>query len=134
MKFLYSFLCDSADVREDGRLDVLGVFHQLYAPGFPAQQERMVLVLALEWQAGEEGRNAFRIDLLDPAASPVVTVSGHTDVAPAPEGEAPPLTRLVLPMEGIVFPAAGTYEFELTAGGQTRRIAPIHLIEDRDVG
>jgi hypothetical protein len=121
--------CEHAQSRQDGRLDVHGVFHQLYAPGFPAKQDRMVLALAVEWDIEGEGRQEFRIDLLDPNGSPSLTISGHTDVTPPQAGDAPPQTRLILPMEEVIFPAAGTYFFELRVGEEAVRVAPLHLIE-----
>ena len=132
MRLLYALNCEHAEARQDGRLDVHGVFHQLYAPGFPAKQDRMVLALAIEWDTEGEGRREFKIDLLDPSGSPSLTISGHTDVSARTPGEAPPQTRLLLPMEEIVFPAAGTYFFELAVDGETVRAAPLHLIENVD--
>lgn len=133
MKVLYALLCEDAQARSDGRMDVHGIFHQLYAPGFPASQDRLVLVVNLEWTDAEAGRNEFRIDLLDPDASPTLTISGHTDVTVRAPGEAPPQTRIVMPLENVVFPAEGTYEFELQVGEERRRIAPLHLIRDPSV-
>jgi hypothetical protein len=130
VKLLYALLCEDARARADGRLDVDGIFHQLYAPGFPAQQDRLVLAMAVEWGPYETGRIDFKIDLLDPTDSPSLTINGHTDVAPQVRGEAPPVTRLVMPLENIVFPQAGTYEFELQVGEERVRLAPLHLIED----
>lgn len=130
MRLLYALNCEHAEARQDGRLDVHGVFHQLYAPGFPAKQDRMVLALAIEWDEEGEGRREFKIDLLDPSGSPSLTISGHTDVSLRAPGDAPPQTRLILPMEEIVFPAAGTYFFELSVEGETARAAPLHLIEN----
>jgi hypothetical protein len=132
VRILYAVLCESAASREDGRLDLQGVFHQLYAPGFPAQQDRMTLVVVIEWDAGEEGKTEFRIDLLDPDATPALTINGHTDVGPSPAGEAPPQTRLVMPLADIVFPAAGSYDFVLHVGDDVVRLAPLHLVENPD--
>ena len=42
----------------------------------------------------------------------------------------PPQTRLVMPFNGVVFPAEGTYAFELVIGGERQRLAPLHLIRD----
>jgi hypothetical protein len=130
VRILYALVCEDATSRQDGRLDAEGVFHQLYAPGFPAQQDRMVLAVALEWDAGESGRHEFRIDLTDPSRSPCLTVSGHTDVTPTAPGEAPAQTRLVLPLEGVVFPAAGSYLFELEVAGTKTPLTPLHLVEN----
>ena len=132
MRILYALLCEDASVRQDGRLDASGVFHQLYAPGFPAQQDALVLAVSVEWNEGESDRKEFRIDLVDPSRSPMLTVNGHTDITPMPEGEAPPQTRLVLPLENIVFPAAGTYLFELHVDDQAHPLTPLHIVENPD--
>lgn len=130
MRVLYAVVCEHANERQDGRLDVHGVFHQLYAPGFPASQDRLVLALALEWDSEEPGRRELKIDLVDPNGSPCLTISGHTDVVPRKAKEAPPRTLLIVPMEEVIFPAAGTYLFKLDAGGPPAVLTPLHLIED----
>ncbi|HET7274421.1 MAG TPA: hypothetical protein VFI91_04545 [Longimicrobiaceae bacterium] len=132
MRVLYALICEDAQVRQDGRLDVHGIFHQLFAPGFPAKQDQMVLAVAIEWDDDEEGRYDFRFDLVDPNSSPAITINGHTDVSRASAGEAPPQTRLILPLEDVVFPQAGTYLFELHLGEYRSVIAPIHLTENPD--
>lgn len=130
MRLLYALNCEHAEARRDGRLDVHGVFHQLYAPGFPAKQDRMVLAIAVEWDAEGEGRREFKIDLVDPSGSPCLTISGHTDISGRGAGDAPPQTRLILPMEEVVFPQPGTYLFELETGDEKIRVAPLHLVEN----
>ena len=129
MRVLYAVVCEDAHERDDGRVDLLGIFHQLYAPGFPAQQDRLTLVVVLEWDGWEAGRIDFSIDLLDPSGSPALSINGHTDVSAAEVG-APPQTRLVMPMEGIVFPVVGSYDFVFEGGEHRVRLAPLHLIQD----
>jgi hypothetical protein len=132
VRVLYALNCEHAHSREDGRLDVHGVFHQLYAPGFPAEQDRLVLAMAIEWDQEEPGPRDFKIDLLDPTGSPTLTIAGETDVMPRDPRDSPPQTRLIMPMERIVFPLAGTYLYELTVGEEVLRVAPLHLIENPD--
>lgn len=110
---LSAFICRDAHVAHDGRLDVLGVFNELYAPAFPARQDRLVLVALLVWDAGERGAIEFRIDLEDEAGASIYTVTGSTDVTAREPGAPPPKTRLVLPLHNVVFPAAGRYHFML---------------------
>lgn len=125
-------LCEDAQPRNDGRVDVHGIFTQLYAPGFPARQDRMVLVAAVEWEPVERGQIPFTIDLLDPDRSPVGTISGTSEVKDLPDVAGPPQTRLVMPLDGVVFPAEGTYEFELKVGEERQVLALLHLIENPD--
>ncbi|HEU4560905.1 MAG TPA: hypothetical protein VFS20_23845 [Longimicrobium sp.] len=130
MKILYALLCEDAHERHDGRLDVHGVFHQLYAPGFPAAQDRLTLAMAVEWEPAERGRIEFSVELVDPSRSPVLSINGHTDVSEQLPMQGPPQTRLVVPLENVMFPTEGTYAFELVVSGERQRLAPLHLIKD----
>jgi hypothetical protein len=116
-----SLVCDEARMRPDGKMDVEGVFNDLVAPGFPAKQERMVLVTTIEWDRGDEGRNKFKVDLVGPDGRPSLTVDGHTDVDPRPADRPPPRTRLILPLEEVVFPRPGRYTFEVRVKGKKLR-------------
>ena len=84
MRLLASALCDHAAATPQGKLDVHGVFHDLYAGGFPARQDRMFLVLVLEWDSADSGRYAFRVDVAGPDGKPALTVEGQSEVTPRP--------------------------------------------------
>lgn len=115
MELLLSLACEDAQARPDGRLDFIGVFDELNAPGFPAAQDRMTVVFVMEWAADQEGRQEFTADLVDADDRKVLTIEGHTDVAP-PEGSARAKTQLIMPLERVVFPQEGEYRFILTVG------------------
>jgi hypothetical protein len=121
MDLTLAVTCEEARERPDGRMDVVGVFNELGAPGFPALQDRMTLVLVMEWAAGEAGRQALRADLLDEADQRILTIEGHTDVTARREEGARAQTRLILLLERVVFPHAGRYHFDLIAAGDVRR-------------
>lgn len=124
-----ALICEDARVRPDGKLDVEGIFNELMAPGFPAKQERMVLVTTLEWAPGDEGRNKFRIDLEGPDGQPSLTVDGHSDVDRRAPDAPPPRTRLVLPLEDVVFPHPGRYTFQIRVKGRKVRGPSLFLME-----
>jgi hypothetical protein len=105
---LNAFICSDARVAHDGRLELSGVFNELYAPAFPARQDRLVLVALLVWDAGERGHLTFRVDLESADGASIFTVDGHTEVA---DREPPPKTQLVLPLHNVTFPNAGCYRF-----------------------
>jgi hypothetical protein len=128
MRLVLSLACEEARPRPDGRLDFLGVFDELQAPGFPAVQDRMTVVFIMAWDPTEEGRHAFRADLLDEADRKVLTIEGHTDVAPRGHG-ARPRTQLIMPLERVVFPRAGDYRFILHAAGSAVTALVLRLSE-----
>lgn len=129
MQLVLALACDHAEVRPDGKLDVQGVFNELNAPGFPAAQDSMTVVFVLEWGRDETGTHELRADLMDPNDRMVLTIQGHTEVEARNVEQHPPQTRLILKLDRVIFPAAGSYRFRLRAGSQTVEALPIHVVE-----
>jgi hypothetical protein len=88
MELIMALVCERAVTTKDGKLDLHGVFNDLFAPGFPARQERLVLVLGLEWDRADEGPLHVQGGPARPAGRPVMTLDGHTDV-----DRRPPISR-----------------------------------------
>ena len=129
MHLLTMAFCEHAHLRPDGKLDVHGAFHDLAAPGFPAQQDEMVLVVAVEWAPEDAGRYLFKVELVGDAPRPCFTINGETEVtSPGPDGR-PARSYLIMPLEDIVFPVPGTYRLELAIKGQILRGPPLHMWE-----
>ncbi|MEZ4425113.1 MAG: hypothetical protein R3E98_17080 [Gemmatimonadota bacterium] len=128
MQLQLALVCDEAGTDELGRLDLKGVFNDLYAPGFPAQHT-MALVVAIEWAHDDHGRFSFRVDLEDPNGKPALTVDGHTDVDARPAHQPPPRTRLIMPLEDVVFPMPGAYRFRIRIKGRTYDGPSLYLME-----
>jgi hypothetical protein len=128
VKLLLALLCEDASSSPSGRLDIHGVLNDLSAPGFPARQDRMVLVLVLEWKPEDHGRFALRVDLLAPDGKPSVTVNGHTDVDARAPGRPPARTQLIMPLEAVVFPTPGAYRFRVRVKGHDMEGPTLHLL------
>lgn len=134
MHVLMMAFCEHAHLRPDGKLDVHGAFHDLAAPAFPAKQDEMVLVVALEWGPDDGGRYQFKVDLTGGGPHPSFTVNGETEVKARAHGDRPARTYLVMPLKDIVFPSPGAYQLELKIKGQTVLGPPLHLWEVADEG
>lgn len=129
MDLQYVLLCDGAEEDPTGKLDVRGIFHDLLAPGFPAVQERMVLVLVIEWGRKDEGRYALKAELVGPGGAVVLTVDGHSEVEARPAERPPARTRLIMPLERVVFPKPGKYHLRVIVKGERFRGPSLHLME-----
>ena len=129
MELQAAFFCDDARETPDGKLDVSGIFHDLFAPGFPAMQERMVLVLVLDWDRSDQGQYKMKAELKGPDGRTVLTVDGHSDVSPARTGHPPARTRLIMTLEKAVFPDPGKYHLRITAKGKRFRGPSLHLVK-----
>ena len=123
----FSAVCDDARTNPDGKLDVQGVYHDLSAPGFPAKQDHLVLVLVIEWGREDYGRFQFKADLEDSEGNVSLTVEGESEVREAPESHPPARSQLIMPIEGVVFPKPGQYTFRVKVKGQTFQGPGIYL-------
>lgn len=129
MDLQFAFFCDEAREDPSGKLDVTGLFHDLFAPGFPALQERMVLVLVIDWDRKDQGRFNLKAELVAPDGAVVLTVDGHSDVDPKPKDRPPARTRLIMPLEKVGFPTPGKYHLRVTVKGQRFRGPSLFLAE-----
>ena len=94
----------------------------------------MTLVLSLEWGRADSGRYTFRVDLRGPGGQRVLTVEGQSEVTPRPADRPPPRTRLVMPLDDVVFPQPGRYEFRVTAKGRGLKGPVLYLVETDQAG
>lgn len=129
MHLRFSAICDDARPTPDGKVDIHGVYHDLSAPGFPAQQDRLVLVLIIEWAREDHGRYLFKADLEDDAGDISLTVEGETEVHRPTEDQPPSRSQLIMPMEGVIFPHAGQYTFRVKVKGQVLEGPGVFLLE-----
>jgi len=120
--------CTDAGAGPDGKLNIHGIYSELQAPGFPARQDRMVLVGILEWQRDLQGRIPFAVDLIDPEGKSIFSIEGHTDVEARPKSQAPAKTQLILPLKNVLFPAPGHYRVRININGSELEGPSMHLI------
>ena len=134
MELRFSTICDAARSTPDGKLDIQGVYHDLAAPGFPARQDRIVLVIVIEWEREDHGRYLFKADLEDQEGNVSITVEGETEVhLPGPH-HPPARSQLIMPLENIVFPKSGQYAFVIRVKGQTLQGPSLYLMETDEEG
>jgi hypothetical protein len=129
---ILALLCDDACTTADGKLDMHGVFNDLFAPGFPARREKMVFVAGIEWDRKDSGRFQFKIDLVDPSGRPALTLEGHTDVDERPEDRPPARTWLIMPLENVVFTRPGCYRFTIRIKGTELTGPALHVFPSDD--
>ena len=134
MNLVLSAACDEVRERPDGKLDLIGVFNELHAPGFPAVQEHMTVVMVIEWDRGEAGEMRIAADLEHANGTKILTIEGTTDVETRPEDRTAAQTRLILPLERVVFPEPGPYTFTLRAGEREFRAIPLFLSQAETTG
>jgi|TARA_Y100000310_G_C20684529_1_gene818107 hypothetical protein len=120
--------CERAVTGSDGKLNIEGIYNELYAPDFPAKQEALVLSGTLEWRRETEGMQPFTVHLLDPHDKPIFTIEGQTEVDARSEARAPAKTHLIFPLENLVFVNPGRYRIVVLVSDGELAGPSLHLL------
>ena len=120
--------CAAAHTGPDGKLDIHGVFNELYAPDFPARQDEMVLVGMVVWQRDLQGRIPFNVDLTGADGLSIFSIEGHTDVDARAAAQAPAKSHFILPLKNVMFPTPGHYGAKINLNGREVAGPTMHLM------
>jgi hypothetical protein len=127
MNLVLAIACDKAEIGDNGKLNVEGIYNELSAPDFPAAHPSLTVVLVIEWGMQDTGEQPIRADLISPTGDMVVTIQGHTDVELAPDNEVPPQTRLILPLQNVIFQEPGRYHLRVQGGRDVVEVLPLYV-------
>ncbi len=121
-------LADYANIAQGGKLNVMGIFSQIYAAGFPARHPAMQLVMHLSVSPAEYNTTRkLTVKLLDEDGKALLN---WTEDIPIPEQE--PGRRLqigqILQLNDIVFPHPGTYQFSVLVDLDEKGTYPLYVL------
>lgn len=126
-----ALLADAATVDSSGKLNILGVFDRLGADTFPARHPRLSLVLRFTAGLQEVGAHQVDISLRDPDGEEVVHMDGEMQLGPGTGGPGDAVrVPHVLNIDGLVFPKAGRYAFDVQVDGEHQVSIPL-LVADK---
>jgi len=119
-----ALLADAATIDASGKLNILGVFDRIDTQGFPAQHGRIALVLRFGGSVQDAGSHHLRIRLRSPNGDEMASVEGDLQLGPTAFAE-PLHAHHIINMDGLVFPVAGTYGFDVFLDGSTEVSVPL---------
>ena len=132
MHVAFALFADAANLSQEGKLNVLGVFDALQVATLPAVHPRAHLVVHLKGTASDVGAHTVSFRWLSPNAQELWSSSGDLNVGAPPPGvsemDLPLIAQLDLPID-----AAGSYtmaiaidgEHTIDVGVQVRSAAPM---------
>jgi hypothetical protein len=123
-------LADYANVAQDGKLNILGVFQEVNPAGFPAGVPQMFLVVSFEASAAEFGtQKHIRIALLEADGTEIMSMEGPIVVQHPPRPGSRAYINQIVNLQGLAFPHAGDYAFHILVGGEEKRAVPLRVNE-----
>jgi Family of unknown function (DUF6941) len=116
MHVSFAIFADAANLSQEGKLNILGVFDALQVAQLPAIHPRAHLVVHLKGTSADVGAHTVNFRWLNPSGSELWNSSGDLNVGAPPPGTAemdlPLIAQLDLPMD-----AAGSYTMAIAIDG-----------------
>jgi hypothetical protein len=113
LECLAMVICDSIiDDRQTGKKTLVGLFNQIGAHSFPVRHQSLVVYCSLT-----QGQGKYRIQLQCLHAGkdePIMGIDGELTMA-----NPLAIAEMGFTLNGIVFPEAGPYEFQIICEGET---------------
>ena len=117
-------LADEANVSQEGKLNLMGIFDRIAAAEFPVVHPKMVYAFRVEADFGDSGR-AFpvRVSMEDEDGTALFQADGEMMAPPVPPGEFTTANQLFA-LVGVQFPHPGIYRFVVRVGDSARHETP----------
>ena len=125
MELLTILIADYANIAEGGKLNVMGIFRNIYAPTFPVKHASMHLVLKLGAELGESGVSHRLTVILEDADGKEKLKLANDIKAPTSLWGQRPEINAIFQFQGIVFEKPGMYQFVIIVDEDYKGYLPI---------
>lgn len=130
MEATLAVLCDFSSLTREGKLNILGVFHEINPPSLPYSLPTMFLVVSFEASAAEVGQEKqISVILMDSDAQPLLRLESTLRVPKTTRPGRRAQMNAVLGLNGIRFERPGDYAFSIQVGGEEKRSLPLRVNE-----
>ena len=129
MEVTLALLADCANVSQDGKLNIMGVFNVLGAANYPVAHPQMYLVLCFEATRAEEGKTKqVEIQLADSDGNRIFAINIGLVVPQGIPG-APIRMNHILALNGTRFNKPGDYVFNILVADDQKAAVQLKLVE-----
>ncbi len=98
MHISFAVFADGANLSQEGKLNVLGVFDALHVGGFPSVHPRTHFVVRLKGSMEDTGAHTLTFSWVNPAGESLWSSDGELNVAPGPN----PSFEMDLPIIAVI--------------------------------
>jgi hypothetical protein len=113
MQVAFALFADAANLSQEGKLNIMGVFDALQVGSMPAVHPRAHLVVRLKGDVGDVGRHTVTLRWVNPQGNELWTSTGDLNVGQPPTGvvemDLPLIAQIDLPID-----AAGVYRMTVS--------------------
>ena len=126
MHVSFALFADAANISQEGKLNILGVFDAVHAGQLPALHPRATFVVRIKARPGDAGDHAMTLRWINPRGTELWVSNAELSIAPPPPGtselDMPVIVQLDLPLD-----VTGDYRMVVELGDEKRGEARLHV-------
>ena len=125
MHVSFALFADAANLSQEGKLNILGVFDAVQVGSLPAVHPRANLVVHLKGDLHDVGRHTLTLRWIGPAGQELWQTEGEMEVQPPPEGgslDMPVIAAVDLPLDD-----AGLYTMHVLLDQRPSATVPLRV-------
>lgn len=126
MQVTFALFADAANLSQEGKLNILGVFDALQVATLPAIHPRAHLVVHLKGSTADVGPHTVGFRWTNPQGEELWSSAGDLNVGAPPPGvgemDLPLIAQIDLPMD-----SAGAYHMAIVVDGEDRVEVPVQV-------
>ena len=124
-------LADSANVSQEGKLNLLGIFDTIPARGFPALHPTMSFAFRLLAESEDQGKKLkLEVSLIDQDSQPLWSGSAEISVGSIPAGQFLHVNQIVA-LQAVRFVKPGRYRFRIRIEGRDEPVDTVFQVAQR---
>jgi hypothetical protein len=122
----FALFADSANLSQEGKLNILGVFDALQVATLPTVHPRAHLVLRIKGERSDVGSHTVTLRWISPSGVELWSSNGELNIGTPPAGvqsmDLPLIATIDLPLD-----TAGAYTMGIAVDDATRAEVPVHV-------
>ena len=126
MHVSFALFADAANLSQEGKLNILGVFDAVHVAQFPAVHSRATIVVRLKGDTTDIGQHDFTLRWVNPGGNELWTTTAELMINAPPghssEMDLPLIMSLDLPLD-----VAGEYVMEVEIDGESHGHTRLHV-------
>lgn len=126
MQVSFALFADAANLSQEGKLNILGVFDAVHVGQFPALHPRATLVVRLKGTAADIGTHEMTMRWVNPRETVLWNSSAELAIQSPPnatgEMDMPIIVQIDLPLDIV-----GSYAMVIEIDGEARGVTHLHV-------
>jgi hypothetical protein len=117
MHLSFALFADAANISQEGKLNILGVFDAVQCGTLPTIHPRAHLVVRLKGSQEDVGSHTVSLHWLNPQGNELWSSNGELNIGPPPPG----VTEMDMPLIAAIdlpFDASGAYAMRIALDGE----------------